>query len=84
MSISPISPLASGTWNKVLDATGPDSSAAASKVKPAVSAASAKDVKHAASQFEAMPHLKKAVIAHRGALAPDYRYLQEYLDRSRR
>lgn len=30
------------------------------------------------------PHLKKAVIAHRGALAPDYRYLQEYLDRSRR
>lgn len=29
-------------------------------------------------------HLKKAVIAHRGALAPDYRYLQEYLDRSRR
>ncbi len=30
------------------------------------------------------PHLKKAVIAHRGALAPDYRYLQEFLDRSRR
>ena len=30
------------------------------------------------------PHLKKAVIAHRGSLAPDYRYLQEYLDRSRR
>ncbi len=30
------------------------------------------------------PHLKKAVIAHRGALAPDYRYLQEYLDRSGR
>ncbi len=29
-------------------------------------------------------HLKKAVIAHRGALAPDYRYLQEYLDRGRR
>lgn len=30
------------------------------------------------------PHLKKAVIAHRGALAPDYRYLQEYLDRGGR
>lgn len=30
------------------------------------------------------PHLKKAVIAHRGSLAPDYRYLQEPLDRSRR
>ncbi|MBE7538292.1 MAG: rod-binding protein [Opitutaceae bacterium] len=53
MSISPISPLASGAWNKVLDATGPDSTAAA-KEKPAGSAASAKDVKHAASQFEAI------------------------------
>jgi saccharopine dehydrogenase (NAD+, L-lysine forming) len=29
-------------------------------------------------------HLKKAVIAHRGALTPDYRYLQEYLERVRR
>ncbi len=27
-------------------------------------------------------HLKKAVIAHRGELAPSYRYLQEYLDRA--
>lgn len=54
MSISPISPLVSGAWNKVLDATGPDSAAAASKVKPAGSAASAKDIKHAASQFEAI------------------------------
>jgi alpha-aminoadipic semialdehyde synthase len=38
-------------------------------------------------RFESLllpPHLKKAVIAHRGALAPDYRYLQEYLDRGRR
>lgn len=26
------------------------------------------------------PHLKKAVIAHRGELAPAFRYLQEYLD----
>lgn len=30
------------------------------------------------------PHLKRAVIAHRGALAPGYRYLQEHLDRDRR
>lgn len=29
-------------------------------------------------------HLKKAVIAHRGRLTPDYRYLQEFLDKSGR
>ena len=39
-----------------------------------------------ASDFEGLhlpPHLKKAVITHRGALAPDYRYLQESLDKAR-
>jgi alpha-aminoadipic semialdehyde synthase len=30
------------------------------------------------------PHLKKAVIAHRGELAPTFRYLQEYLDKANR
>ncbi len=30
------------------------------------------------------PYLKKAVIAHRGELAPDYRYLKEFLERSAR
>ncbi|MCP4574373.1 MAG: hypothetical protein GY838_18620 [bacterium] len=29
-------------------------------------------------------HLKKAVIAHRGQLAPDYRYLREFLEKSGR
>jgi len=30
------------------------------------------------------PHLKKAVIAHRGRLAPNYRYLQEFLEKAGR
>jgi saccharopine dehydrogenase (NAD+, L-lysine-forming) len=30
------------------------------------------------------PHLKKAVVAHRGELTPAYRYLQEHLDRAGR
>ncbi|MCB1181862.1 hypothetical protein KDM41_00360 [bacterium] len=37
--------------------------------------------------FEALhlpPHLKKAVICHRGELAPGYRYLQEHLDKAGR
>ena len=38
------------------------------------------------SDFEGLhlpPHLKRAVITHRGQLAPSYRYLQEALDKAR-
>ena len=37
------------------------------------------------SDFEGLhlpSHLKKAVVVHRGKLAPNYRYLQEFLDKS--
>jgi len=30
-------------------------------------------------QLELMPEIKRAVIAHRGALTPDYRYIEQYL-----
>jgi len=49
-----------------------------------VPALAAADFRRDLAMLDLPPHLKKAVIAHRGELAPAYAYLKEVLDRGGR